>query len=120
MFREDVMAALGPVADKHGLEISVRNIRYDTTDFTATMKVTKKEVGGLPAEEAAFNRYCKFYGFGEDDYGVMFRCKKEQYRLTGFNPNANKYSVIAKRMKDDAEFGFTAKDVKDFLAKKEN
>ncbi len=108
-FREDVIAALKDVEEKHRVKLSAGNISYDNDSFTMQLKAvrTDKDVDKarfMSAVDLMKNLYHK--DFREEDYLSTVKIDKHQYTITGFKPG-NKYDVIVER-EDGKGYCFTS------------
>lgn len=109
-FRKDVEAALEEVAKKYGVDIKAGNIRYGDNDLNMKLEVTRNDIDVQKVEFLDNIKYA-FTAFKPEDYLAHFTINGNEYELTGFRPRT-KYSVLAKRVKDGKEYGFTYDAVK--------
>ena len=66
-----------------------------------------KVVGGLPSEQAEFNRHCELFGLEARDYGAVVMINHEQWKLTGLRPNRPKFPFAFTRVSDGKQSLFT-------------
>lgn len=94
----EVRAALEPVAQKHGLTLSMRG---GFSSHECRLTVTFE----LPA---AVKEKAALLGLGEEVVGKLFKYGTRTYRVTGLNPRAPSYPIEAERVPDGKRFRFPA------------
>ena len=75
--------------------------------FSFRCEFKLKVVGGLPSEQAEFNRHCELFGLEERDYGAVVTINHEQWKLTGLRPNRPKFPFAFTRLSDGRQSLFT-------------
>ena len=95
-FREDFKQAVLELEDKYGFVIDLEQIKYGTTSFEGTLKVTEGE-----SHEAVYRKdfaaICSKYGFQESDFGKSFISSGKAYTIIGLMPNRKKYPVLVRQ-----------------------
>jgi hypothetical protein len=73
-----------------------------------TVEVAEIDEDGMAATREArdFGRYATAYGLYPGDLGREFTWRGERFRLTGINPNAPSYPILAERVADGKTFKF--------------
>jgi hypothetical protein len=89
-FRNDFNTAMKELESKYGIAITLGNISYCSTDFSA--KITANVTGdeAKEKEKAEFESYAKFYGFEPEDYGKEMTLQGKRFKFVGFNHRCSK------------------------------
>lgn len=92
VFREEFMNTVAPLEEKFGVTISMGNIGYGKSDFSARLTVSNGNKAEV--EQRDFERYSALFGHLGIDKG-MYRqefggCDGKKYILIGLNPKAKK------------------------------
>jgi hypothetical protein len=98
-FRAEAELALQELATKWNVNIKSGHITYDANSFSLTIKVAKKEVNGVPFEQAEFERNCGWSGLQKSDYLKSFIEKGRKYTIIGIK-TSSKYDVTTRRDDD--------------------
>ena len=96
-----------------GIKIEVANAKYDGTEFTGWLKATATD-----AKKAEFARWAPHFGLEPDDLGRTTLFLGKHYEITGIAPNADKYNIEVKRVRDGKPFRLTASSVKAGIIRK--
>ncbi len=94
-FRREIEKDLQDLASKYGCSVHAGNIGHDTYELNVKVEFKKlTDASGKSVEQAEFETYCKMYGFTAEDYGKVYKDKKErEYKFVGFNISAPKYPL---------------------------
>ena len=113
--------ALRQVAEDLGLFLEVQGGKFDPAGGTFTPKF----VFSLPgADRLGYDRDCQYVQASVNnewksllptDYGVIFTCRGETYKLIGVNLRAPKYPVLGQRTTDGKTFKFGTATVRDII-----
>lgn len=95
-FRNEICDALAAITEKYNCEVSIGNIKYDSTSADLTLYFKCKGENGESAEEIAFRESCDKYGFTPSDYQKAVILNGKKYSFIGFNPRARKNHCIIK------------------------
>lgn len=105
--RKEIDDALGAVAKKHGITLSIGNIRYSGSEMRTKLTgniidgtKANGEVGRDPSESKWVRNLDDFTahmaGFSAKMAGTVFTLRGDQYVLVGFRPKA-KHRVVGKK-----------------------
>jgi len=88
----EIIEALKPIMEKHGLEVSMAGGRFDpNTNYTAKVKMQIVTDGGVPAD---FVKRAPMYGLTADDYGKEIRLNNgKMAKVTSINTRRPKYPI---------------------------
>lgn len=96
----DFETAIEGVANRHNLHLGRFRASYNKEELRIPVKflaIEHDEDGRkLSPEEANFRKLAPGYGLEPDDYGELLYIKGQTYKITGINPRARKYPIIAK------------------------
>lgn len=112
LLREEIDAALIPVADKFGISFKGGPIRFSSDNMTIKIEAATKDSDGQvnSKEKTNFDLYGKSYGFEPEDFGAAFKLRGESYEIIGLTPRSRKFPVLGKRT-DGKVFKFNSTDV---------
>ncbi len=104
----EMNAAVTAIATSHGLKINIGGGTYGELEANLKVKVQVLDTAGH-AEQAkrTFDAYAAMLGLRADDLGRTFIFKGSLFKVTGLNPNAPKFCVLARRA-DGKEYRFPA------------
>lgn len=109
--------ALKSVGDTYGVDLTCAGGLHGTNKGMVKVEVVVRDNGsGISGVQADFNRTCHWFGLKPSDYGRQFSVDGTIYKITGVNPNAPKYPIMAERLYDGRSFKFTESGVKNKLA----
>lgn len=114
VLRGEVERLLTPIGVRGGLDIKAGSIKYDDTQFSLTIKFSKKEVDGKSFEQAEFEKVAFLYGFEKTDYKRKFAMGGKEFELCGFQMKAKTMPVLAICAENGKKFKF-GKEVKRLL-----
>ena len=91
--RQEIEAALAPIAAKYGTKVVATGIKYDdiTTDVTVCFRT---ETAEKSAEQFNFEKHASYYGFMPEDFGFTFSHGGKTYKFVSFKTTARKYPCI--------------------------
>ena len=91
--RQEIEAALAPIAAKYGTKAITTSIKYDdiTTDVVVSFRTESAEKS---AEQFNFEKYATMYGFKPEDFGFTFVHSGKTYKFVSFKTTARKYPCI--------------------------
>lgn len=117
LIRREMEAALKPVAEQFGVQIKYLGGRFNDSNFETRFEVAVKDSDGRAVTRMAlhFKQCAVLYGFAPEDLGRKFRHAGVPFEIIGLNPDAPKYPIIAKRVRDGKQYRFTPDVVKAFL-----
>jgi len=92
--RDELNAALVPLAKELGVTIRAGNASY--SDNTVTFKV-EVAVEGYDREKEEYEQLCMLYQLKADQRGAAFTYAGQRYTLAGISAKARKFPIIAKR-----------------------
>lgn len=93
--------------EKHGIKISLGNIRYSLRQLKSNMTVTIVKDGEDPeAVEGKLNlkRYGYKFGLSEDDFNKRINYLGRVFKLKGIKPRSHKYPIIAEDVNDGKSY----------------
>ena len=99
--------ALKAFEEKNNVKVSWGNVTFSEEEFHMTVKVESNDLYTEEAVEKKFRETAFLYGLKPKDYKRKFTSKGELYELIGFQPNRDKYPLLARRVKDGKEILFT-------------
>ena len=104
--RNEINDALNTVANKHGIYLSIGNIRFSSNNFRCKLEgnIRNPNASGTPAATSSEMKWRKgldsvaaySVGLTLADAGKLFNLYGEEYLLVGFRPNA-KAKVVARK-----------------------
>ena len=103
--RADIDAALAAVAKKHGINLSIGNIRFDANEFTTKLTAVtnaskaKDTAAGVPEGVnptwvKAFKTNHVWLGLAASDLGKQIKIGGKTYTIVGARPKANLPLVV--------------------------
>ena len=104
--RQEIEAALAPIAAKYGTKTVATNIKYDdiTTDVVVSFRT---ETAEKSAEQFNFEKYATMYGFKPEDFGFTFTHDSKTYKFVSFKTTARKYPCIC-NCSDGKQYAYEA------------
>lgn len=108
--RAEIKEALAAIAKKYNCEVTIGNIKYDSTRADISLSLLSNGANGESAEQLQFNKLCYNYGFEPSDYNRVITDGKKHYHLVGFNPRARK-NVCELLCEEDGKKYATGADV---------
>ena len=114
VLREELDALLGKFAAERGISLKTGGIKFDATAVTIKVEGSIVTADGVvqSKERSAFARYCAIFGFKPEHLGATFKSGPTMYRITGLNPGAPRFPVLAERVYDGKGFKFPEESVK--------
>ena len=114
--RQEIEAALAPIAAKYGTKAIATNIKYDdiTTDVVVSFRT---ETAEKSAEQFNFEKHAAMYGFGPTDFGFEFENQGKRYTFVSFKTTARKYPCIC-NCSDGKQYAFTVETIRVMMAAK--
>jgi hypothetical protein len=103
----DIEAALRAVAERHGLDLAVKGGSFSPNTYSPKIELRTKG-----AEAGDFARYAPLFGLAADSFGKQFVSNGAVYVVTGINPKADRFPILAERSSDRRAFKMTADAVK--------
>ena len=93
---DDMMAALQPVAEKHGMEIVKAGGNISPTVFLAKFEVCEVSNDGVAQtrERTDFAEHANSFGLKPGDLGRTFISNGIRYTIVGLKPGRSKYPII--------------------------
>jgi hypothetical protein len=91
--RQEIEAALAPIAAKYGTKAIATNIKYDdiTTDVVVSFRT---ETAEKSAEQFNFEKHAVYYGFKPEDFGFAFSHNGKFFKFVSFKTTARKYPCV--------------------------
>lgn len=91
--RQEIEAALAPIAAKYGTKAIATNIKYDdiTTDVVVSFRT---ETAEKSAEQFNFEKHAVYYGFKPEDFGFTFSHGGKTYKFVSLKTTARKYPCV--------------------------
>ena len=102
--RTEMEEELELLMDHLGLKVDIGNAKYSDNDVRFTVTVS---LADFDKDRETFMTYAELFGLEKSDYGAVFQSGHQSYKLIGINPNAPKYPLVAKSLKDGREYRFT-------------
>jgi hypothetical protein len=117
---QEIIEALAPLAEKHGLTVDSAGGSFDDHKFSARVcfKPVENDEEREAREKREFAKYANLFGLTADHYGKQFTNQGRKYRLVGIEPQRPKFPFVAER-DDGVRFKFkegVARKVKPDLA----
>ena len=93
ILRQEIEAALAPIAAKYGTKAITTSIKYDDiiTDVVVSFRT---ETAEKSAEQFNFDKHATMYGFKPEDFGFTFSNGGKTYKFVSFKTSARKYPCI--------------------------
>ena len=88
--RTEIDAAMQKIAEKHGLEISLGNLSFNSSKINAS-KMSIRAIGAVSQADLMYSKQCGFKG---NAYGETFIHEGETFTIKGLKPK-NKRQIIA-------------------------
>lgn len=116
ILRQEIEAALAPIAAKYGTKAIATNIKYDdiTTDVVVSFRT---ETAEKSAEQFNFEKHAAMYGFGQTGFGFEFENQGKRYTFVSFKTTARKYPCIC-NCSDGKQYAFTVETIRVMMAAK--
>lgn len=121
--REDITNALAQVEKKHGIRLSLGNIRFNANTFGAkleamTIDASAPQVEGNVKWQKQFKQNAVFYGLSPDDLGKEFEYAGSKFTIAGaMSGKARGQEIIVKKDGSDKFQRMDAEVVKLMLKK---
>ena len=114
--RQEIEAALAPIAAKYGTKVITTNIKYDdiTTDVVVSFRT---ETAEKSAEQFNFEKHAAYYGFKPEDFGFAFSHNGKFFKFVSFKTTARKYPCIC-NCSDGKQYAFTVETIRVMMAAK--
>lgn len=92
----EIESALASIAKKYGVELSVGNTRFTSSNFSTKIEVATIASNGtvMTKEALDFNRYRSLKGI-QLNLGDSFQRNGKTYTVVGYKPRSHKYPVLA-------------------------
>jgi hypothetical protein len=97
--RFEIDQAMKAISTKHGISLSIGNIRYDSSTFTTKLTAIAGDNASAIEGNAwtkAFMLQAEFYGMKKTDLGKAVVVGGKPYTIAGFRPKANDQVVLKK------------------------
>lgn len=97
--RPDIEKDLAAFAAKHGLSVSVKNIKFSDSSFEAKVEFSVLSSGGvaMTPERKHFIELASLYGVDPSFLDKSFRHGGHVYTVVGLNPKKRKNPIVMKR-----------------------
>ena len=111
--RQEIEAALAPVAAKYGTKAIATNIKYDdiTTDVVVSFRTETTEKS---AEQFNFEKHAAMYGFKPEDFGFTFTHNGKTFKFVSFKTTARKYPCICD-CSDGRQYAYEAAAISEIM-----
>ena len=108
--RDQINAALAPVAKDLGIQLEVGNVVLGGSNATFRVEAAVLNDAGVAQtqEVRSFELYGEMYGLEKEDFGGTFTHRGDTFELCGLNMKAPKYPIQAKRLRDGRVYRFVA------------
>jgi len=115
LLRSEIEAALRPLAEKHGIDFGTGRCKYTGANATIEVKISVRDAeGNIRTREAEdYKRLAASCGLKAEWLGAEFTSQGRTLRITGLNPKAVKYPVLARDIADGQGYKFRAEVIKD-------
>ena len=120
-FRNDFETSMRDLEEKYGIQISMGNISYRDSQFSAKITALNLDAGreeekepgtSDDARQLAWNIGCRKNPLLKPEYlGKIIMIRGVQFMVDGFNPSAKKNCVFIKRLSDDKMFVTSPQDI---------
>lgn len=109
-----VQTALKALGDELSLTFEQAGGKFDPSSFTMKIRADVKRPAPVveAAQRMAFAAHASWFGLTAADYGRVIHLKGVAYKITGINPGAPKFPIVAERVYDKKSFRLTAGSVK--------
>lgn len=118
--REDIDAALAQVAEKHGISLSIKNIRFDAANFRTQLEGATKGPTGevINGDLATLREHGKFWLGDAFDANRAYRdpISGAMVLLVGLNMKRQKYPVIYKNLSNGKSYKTSIEMAKRMIA----
>lgn len=112
----DIMSALEPVAEKHGIKLTYKGGSFTSSNCTYRIEAAVMGADGQAEtrERENFTVFAARFGLDPSDLGVKFKSPHtgEIFEITGLAPRRRKFPVSAIRVSDRKGFKFPAQIIK--------
>ena len=95
--------AFTKIADKTGVHLTAKTIRFTSNSMRTTVEGTLEQ-DGIDARQVKFNENCYKIGLAKGDYGKKIYVSGMLMRVTGVNPRRPKFPVSVERISDGAPY----------------
>lgn len=110
--REELEAAMAPVAAKHGINIATGRGTFSDAEFTLKVILTTKGEGGVDqGAKKRFEQLAHAVGLKPEDFGREILLDHERFRIADINPRASAKPVLVERLSDGKRFKIAAEAV---------
>ena len=108
--RDQINAALAPVAKDLGIQLEVGNVVLGGSNATFRVEAAVLNDAGVAQtqEVRSFELYGEMYGLEKEDFGGTFTHRGDTFKLSGIKMKAPKFPIQATRLKDGKTYGFMA------------
>lgn len=115
---QELLQAAQEIANRHGLAASQKAGNFDDTSCKLSVQFSVVNDDGTveSPERKNFQQMATSYGLDPNDLDKVFNSNGEDFRIDGLKPKAQKYPVLATRVKDNKRFKFSADQLKYLLA----
>ena len=106
-----------------GVSFKLGNCRFDDKQakFVDLLFIDKNENGEMvKKEELDFKRYCDSFGLKEEHFGKIIEIRGRQFRISGLNPKAINYPIIAIDQNNGKTYKLSMWDVRSAIGIDEN
>lgn len=108
LMREEINAALAPLAQKFGLEsIALGSISYEATRFSGKVEVVLPSRADDPAVKERTAMEANILGLPEDIIGTPFVVGRDMYEVVRLDLKKRKFPVIAKNLTNGNNYKFS-------------
>jgi hypothetical protein len=97
--RDEIDAALAPIAEEYGITLQLGNASFSPDDVTFKLKGHIIRAPGEMSREAAdYKKYAGDYGLNPNQYalGAKFRHRNSTFEITGLKMSSRKYPVLCR------------------------
>lgn len=105
-FDAEVVEALRPVMEGHGLTVEVEGGRFGPERYFSTLAFKVDD-----AERRLWNRLAPQLGLTSEDFGARFEENGQQFEIEGLTPGRSRYPIAAHEVTTGKAFKFEARFV---------
>src|SRR5271157_6018674 len=107
--RNDFDAAMRQLAQKHGVRIRLKTLRYDSLKANGTVEfvaigdastAADPQAAQLAIYKAEFAKYAASFGLKPEQYGATIKSGRDTYKLVGLKPRSPKRPILAQNVAD--------------------
>jgi len=102
-----IEAALQPVAEQFGLELTMKGGTYDINIYRPRIELKTADAGRVD-----FERYAEMFGLSADDFGREFTTGARRFRISGISPRSTKRPILATEIVSSRVYKFTVEGIK--------